>query len=133
MKRIMVWSIELLLVMILVTSSSAFQKQSNVDTRDSIGRTQMMQEAMTGHAKEVKLYLEKGADVNSMDNDGITALMWAVLSGNVETVTLLLNAGADPLIRDKKGNTALMYARLALGATTSLSQKSDYYYDPRTI
>ena len=131
MKRIMVWSIELLLVMILVASSSAFQKQSNVDSRDSSGRTPMMQEAMTGHAKEVKLYLDKGADVNSMDNDGITVLMWAVLSGNVETVTILLNAGADPLIRDKKGNTALMYARVALGATTSKSQESDSYYNNR--
>jgi hypothetical protein len=107
--------------------AAPYQKKTNINEQDSLGRTAILEAASFGQAAKVTELIKKGADVNIPDNEGRTPLMWGVLSGNVETVKVLVGAGADPLAKDKKGNTALSYAQLALRATSSLSQGKDRY------
>jgi ankyrin repeat protein len=74
--------------------------------------TALMQAAIFGHTRVLKVLLDAGApvDVQTTDNH-FTALIEAALSGHTESVQLLLKAGADPGIKDKDGKTALDWAR----------------------
>ena len=83
---------------------------TDVNARDSNGKTVLMYAAWSAHPNVVKLLLAQRADVNAKDNVGRTALMCAAQEGRLETVELLLTKGADINLRDKDGITALMYA-----------------------
>lgn len=63
--------------------------------------------AQGGHAKLVKLLLERGADPKLKSESGSTALHAAALQGGPETVRLLLAAGADANAMDEDGETPL--------------------------
>src|SRR6187549_2147079 len=98
--------------------AAPYQKKTNINEQDSLGRTALLEAASFGQAAKVTELIKKGADVNIPDIEGRTPLMWGVLSGNVEIVKALIDAGADVLAKDKKGDNALVYARLAFAATT---------------
>jgi ankyrin repeat protein len=92
-----------------------FNLELDINSRNVIGETALMQASYYGHYEVVKLLIELGTDVNAIDSFGRTALM-VVVSGNklsnrcIKIVKLLLEAGAKVNIKDNWGNTALLYA-----------------------
>jgi ankyrin repeat protein len=72
-----------------------------VDARDSIGVTPLMDAARTGNARLAKRLIELGADVNAADRCGYTPLIMAALFDHVDVVRLLLDRGADARHRSR--------------------------------
>ena len=72
--------------------------------------TVLMQAAVRGNRRLVKLLIKFGADVQATDMFGITALMKAAERGHCECVNCLIQAGAHVNEKDMSGNTALMKA-----------------------
>lgn len=81
-----------------------------------LGVTPLMQAAMAGHVKVVKLLVRKGANVRARAHAGFTcslgcsALDYAAQGGHEEVVAYLLRKGAPANTRDKHGITPLMNA-----------------------
>ena len=70
-------------------------RYSNINLRDSMGRTALDLAASHGNDDVVRFLLERGADLKSEGGAGCTALQAAVKAGTLETVKLLLAAGAN--------------------------------------
>lgn len=51
------------------------EQKADVNNKRSDGITALMAAAVGGHAKVVKLLVEKGADLNEKDQEGLTALI----------------------------------------------------------
>lgn len=82
----------------------------DIDTRDSGGRTILM-EAVIGDAHPLILELiRRGANTDAKDNQGWTALHFAAQRGNLRAAKALLTAGADVNARDKYGNSVIWRA-----------------------
>ena len=87
------------------------EKGTDVNQRDSEGRTALMYAAYNGHIEVLMRLISKGADVNLQDNYGRTALMMAASGPFPQALKLLLDNGAMPDVADKDEHyTALMYA-----------------------
>jgi ankyrin repeat protein len=72
------------------------EKDFNVNTKDGLGRTAIMEAARNHNNIElVNLLIQRGASINAVDNDGNTALTESVHHNNVEIFKLLLQNGAD--------------------------------------
>jgi len=72
--------------------------------------TMLMEAAVRGNVRVMRLLLERGADVNMVDQDGWNALMGATVEGRLEPVKLLLEHSADVNAKNRKGETALVMA-----------------------
>ncbi len=72
--------------------------------------TILMEAAVRGNLKVIKLLLDKGANIDMVDQDGWTALMGATVQGRTEPVRLLLEHGADVNAKNCNGETALVMA-----------------------
>ena len=83
---------------------------SSLNLQDSSGRAPVWWAAKGGHAKMVKLLLEKGADLAAADNDGQTPLHSAASEGHTKVVSFLLEKGADLAIVDNDRQTPLHLA-----------------------
>ena len=80
--------------------------------RTTDGVTALWAASKEGHAKVVKLLLEKGADVNVKDTTNDETALWiASKEGHEEVVKLLLAAKADVNVKAKDGKTALGIAK----------------------
>jgi len=90
-----------------------------VNSKDSNGRTPLIEAVFGGHADTVRELLNRGADVNAQDFDGWTALMEASAKARVELVRILLAHGANVGIKNKNGWTAL---RTTAKCNTDLSR-----------
>jgi len=79
-------------------------KRRNIEVRDLLGRTLLMNAAAYNKIKAVKLLLEAGANMRAKDTLGEDALTIAFIKGHKEVVKLLVNN------RDSEGETPLIHA-----------------------
>ncbi len=80
------------------------------NSKDTQGKSALIEAVEQGHADVVSLLLKAGADPNSKDTYGTPALVRASENGQTEIVSLLLKAGADPNSKDTQGKSALIEA-----------------------
>lgn len=85
---------------------------ADVNAKDELGLTPLMQAAMNGHADVLQALIEKGAEVNARSPNGMNALIFAAGRGDAATVQALLAKGADADAANTDGNTALDIARV---------------------
>ncbi|RYC80572.1 hypothetical protein BFJ63_vAg16546 [Fusarium oxysporum f. sp. narcissi] len=88
----------------------ADQVGTNINVKDSAGRTPLWWAAENGHETVVRLLLDWGARTEAADKDGRTPLWWATERGNEAVVRLLLDWGARTEAADKDGRTPLWWA-----------------------
>ncbi len=104
---------------------ASIERGTDVNARDSQGRTPLMSASDKGHMKVVKLLLDGGASVNAEVDIMGTALMMAAYNGHLPVVKLLLDRGADMYASNRFGWTALIGACYAqrLDVATELLQR----------
>lgn len=83
--------------------SAALEQGADVNYRDKINRTPLMEAAKRGRLPVLELLLARGADVNAKDHSGLTPLMSAIAPHQLATVQLLVASGADAPHADKDG------------------------------
>lgn len=67
---------------------------SQIDARDSNGRTALMLATLRGRGPAVEALLAAGADPNAADAQGITPLQAAIAGGQPDIIAALQRAGA---------------------------------------
>ena len=82
----------------------------NINTRNMMGETPLMEAAGKGYTEIVELLLNKRVNINISNVKNITALSKASYNGHADIVKLLVDAEATLNIRDRDGKTALTYA-----------------------
>ena len=106
---------------------------SDVNGKDSLGRTPLYRAAYNGHIDVVKLLLDNKADVNTPDENGWTALHGASYKGRPVIVVTLISGKANINAKDVDGDTPLDWAKgkkeiikllLKNGAKTSAELKA---------
>ncbi|XP_067669967.1 ankyrin repeat domain-containing protein 29-like [Haliotis asinina] len=78
--------------------------RGDVNSRDGVGRTPLMEAARLGHRDVVKLPVVRGADVSLVDDDGNNILHYACVRGDRKTVELVLSLGALDINSRGPGN-----------------------------
>ena len=73
---------------------------AEIEARDPVGSTALMDAAAFNHASCVEALLKRGAEVNAATPDGDTALHRATELGYSSCVRLLLAWGADKSLRN---------------------------------
>lgn len=86
------------------------EDKNNVNIRDKMEGTLLMESAIFEKEDIARLLIENGADVRVRDVKGWTALHFAVQSYLPNTVKLLIEKGADVNAQDDYGNTPLFRA-----------------------
>ncbi|MBD5404828.1 MAG: ankyrin repeat domain-containing protein [Treponema sp.] len=85
----------------------------NPNSRDSNGRTMLMNAAKNGSEWEVRSLLNSGADVSLCDYEGWNALMFAIrYQNNLNIVNVLLENGADIYASNNYGANSFQLAAL---------------------
>ena len=84
---------------------------SEVNGKDSLGRTPLYRAAYNGHKKIVELLLNNKADVNIPDENGWSALHGASYKGHFEIVSVLISRKAHINSKDIDGDTPLDWAK----------------------
>ncbi|MBD8872825.1 ankyrin repeat domain-containing protein [Rhodanobacter sp. DHB23] len=113
------------LLLVAVADPAAFplvmQHEPDINERNPIGKTALMEAAQFDQAGVAKLLLEHRAAVDAttwgnqdglnpeLGNDARTALMYAAANGSLDLIKALLDAGADPCQADTKGHRAIDY------------------------
>jgi len=113
------------LLLVAVADPVAFpqvlQHEPDVDERNAIGKTALMEAAQFDQADIVNLLLQHRAAVNAttwgnqdgfsqpLGDDARTALIYAAANGSLDLIRALLDAGADPYQADTKGHRAIDY------------------------
>jgi uncharacterized protein len=86
-----------------------FENQTDLEVKDSVGRTPLFWAIENGLLDCFEFLLQKGANPNAQDADGVTCLNLAKSSsGLTEFSDLLLQYKADPTLKDKHGKLYLM-------------------------
>lgn len=88
-------------------SSTLFQLEKFLNTRDDGGWTALVWAADIANAKLVTALLNCGADPSICDAENNTALHWATLSESLETVQILLQSRCNLSAQNINGDTAL--------------------------
>jgi ankyrin repeat protein len=83
---------------------------SDLDARNSEGRTVLDQAVRRGEQALCTYLLDKKANPNAPDNSGKTPVFEAVLNGQIDLLKLLLSRGGRPQDRDLSGTTPLHLA-----------------------
>ena len=113
----------------------ALARGADLTSKDSAGRTAVINAAWRGRMDAIELLVQVGANVDTRDDNGWSALSWAASNGHVDVVNRLVGAGADLNALAKDGTTALMRAAwnghqavvqslLAAGADPAIKDKS---------
>jgi len=113
------------LLLVAVADPPAFPlvlgQASNVDIRNPIGKTALMEASQFDKTALVRQLLARHATVNAttwangdqvmdpLGDDARTALMYAAANGSLDLIRTLLDAGADPYQADTKGYRAIDY------------------------
>jgi Ankyrin repeats (3 copies) len=116
------------LLLVAVADPAAFplvlRHEPDINIRNPIGKTALMEAAQFNQLGIVKLLLERHALVNTttwgdsdplhgfgtqLGDDARTALMYAAANGSLKLIETLLDAGADPYQADTKGYRAIDY------------------------
>ena len=84
---------------------------SDVNGKDSLGRTPLYRAAYNGHKHVVKLLLDNKADVNTSDENGWSALHGASYKGHYDIVADLILWQANVNAKDIDGDTPLDWAK----------------------
>ena len=99
---------------------------TDVDAKNSFGKTALMYAAQYGFMNSVKILLEAGADINAQTQEGNmtdkycyddlciangkrTALMYAIQEGHLDIAKYLVSQGADINLKDSQGKTIYDY------------------------
>ena len=99
---------------------------TDVDAKNSFGKTALMYAAQYGFMDSVKILLEAGADINTQTQEGNmtdkycyddlcitngkrTALMYAIQEGHLDIAKYLISKGADINLKDSQGKTIYDY------------------------
>ena len=91
--------------------SKLLSSGADVNARDELGGTPLLDAAWSGNVDITRVLLQHGADVNATHREaGSTALEYAVLTGRTAVVQLLLAAGADINRRYRYDQTVLHLA-----------------------
>lgn len=122
------------LLLVAVADPAAFplvmQHEPDINERNAIGKTALMEAAQFDQLGIVDLLLEHHASVNAttwgnqdggapqLGDDARTALMYGAANGSLKLIKALLAAGADPYQADTKGHRAIDYL-LGYGPTPS--------------
>jgi uncharacterized protein len=80
---------------------------ADVDERDKLGRTPLMQATIDKRLDIMKLLLDSGASVDIQDKNGWSALHFAAQAQLADGIELLASRGATIDITDSHGNTPL--------------------------
>jgi ankyrin repeat protein len=84
---------------------------ADVNARDALGSTPLLDAAWSGNAAIAQVLLSHGADPNARHTEsGSTALQYSVLIGNSAMVRLLLKAGANQSTRYRDNQSTLHVA-----------------------
>lgn len=103
---------------------------ADVNAKDTLTKgTGLHLAAMEGHAKTIRLLLDKGGTCDDQDEDGKTALHHAAKEARGLVTYILLSKGASCDLCDKSGKTALDYAEynleeIAHGHDSSVAPKA---------
>ena len=81
-----------------------------IEARDKVGATALINTATHGHSQIVRLLFDYGANVNATTTGGETALLKAVEHGHSQIVRLLLDHGANVNVTTMWHKTALSTA-----------------------
>ena len=119
------------------TISAKLKGGFDVDTKDSGGRTLLMQAVIEKNYDLMTFLVENGADVNSQDARSWTALHFGAQNSDHDAVKILLENKADVTRVDDYGNSVLSTAvfnsrgecsviklLLSFGADASVKNKS---------
>lgn len=86
-------------------------RNSNVNTRNNIGKTALMKCAFAGHLNVCQFLLENGADLHIKDDVGETAFMLACKNGHLNVCEFLLaKENIDLNTQSDEGATAFLLA-----------------------
>lgn len=83
----------------------------DINSKDNLGYTALMEAAQNGQTETVSLLLKLGASIDEQDNNGNTALFNATIFDQAEVVSLLLENKANINIKNYKDQTLLMFAK----------------------
>lgn len=83
---------------------------TEVDIRDSMGRSPLHWAAEQDHREVAALLVERGAQLDAQDREGDTPLLLALERDHTEVARLLLKAGADVSIQNSYGRRPLHQA-----------------------
>ncbi|HTK03734.1 MAG TPA: ankyrin repeat domain-containing protein [Alphaproteobacteria bacterium] len=86
------------------------KKGADVNSRDKLGRTLLINSVIEHNLQMVTLLLEKGADVNAKDKNGFTALHFAAQEYLPDIAKLLINSSSEIDSQNVYGNTPLFTA-----------------------
>lgn len=103
----------------IATINKLLESGVDVNEKDSLGFSALMEAAVAGRIDVVRLLLDSGADVNDrgVGNRAPTVLHFAAWRGHATIVRILLDAGADPGIANNGGKTPSLIAQ-SRGHTT---------------
>jgi ankyrin repeat protein len=86
-------------------------KKAELEGTDNLGRTPLMQAAMSKNHEAVRFLLDAGANPTTRDNLGTTALSWAAWMGDAASVKELIDIGSDvEVVQAVTGWTPLIMA-----------------------
>ncbi len=85
---------------------------SNLQVKDTQGRTCLHVSANSGHHDMVQVLLGQGAELNAKDRDGWLALHYAANAGFLDTVKLLVDSGSPTTAETIAGHIPLWQENL---------------------
>ena len=100
----------LLLLLVLAHRGFGAEMQSDVNTRDPLGRPALLAACDDGDIVKAKALIEAGADVNLAGRSGMTPLGIAAANNRPELITLLIASGAAKTAPAEGGKAPLLWA-----------------------
>jgi len=97
-----------------MAASKFIDKKSDLEVRDSAGRTPIIVAAFASHEEIVRLLAEAGADINALENQAYDVVTIAAVANDLPMLDVVLELGAN------SGNITSPYDGTALIAAAHL-------------